>query len=481
LDEENSVIEPPNITDPPAGWWTPLGTAAETAEAARVRKNTERRKAAAVLLGLALVLLSLGMLSRWLGRVRYPDRWDPKVASLAAQTEKLRGLKFKRPVYVQSVPAEKFDADDKAQKTGWIKDDFDSDDMVFRCGRSMFADAPCERDGKEVDPVGSLLRALGVIDAKSPAFGMPMSIDGSLVIARYDTERKRIEVRGSIDSVPKSVLVHELVHVLQDQNFGITCECRSLDPTLGYRSLIEGDATRIEEQFMATHRPEPSEVKAIEVLDADTTERVTTAREEESFDDATFDMRLAIAFFPYYEGRNFVVDLHKQGGQPAIDAAFRKPPQSSAEVFRRKVLSKPFSLPERLRQGAYNERPFPIGAWYWSEALRANGMEASIDTITSAWGAEAAVIYHQRSDRNVCFESRIALFGKNAPAAADALRKLSAKLTNGSFDNSYEAVDGYGNADYVLIGACDPVKPENRFTRGNLPAPDGLEVPETRP
>jgi hypothetical protein len=468
VDEGNSVIDPTTVTEPaepaepaePPAEWKP---AARSTEAARVRKNTERRRTAAALLGLALVLLSLGMLSRWLGRVRYPDAWDPKVASLAAQTEKLRGLKFKRPVYVRSVPPEKFDAEDNAQKSGWTEDDFDSDDIVFRCGRSMFADAPCERGGTEIDPVGSVLRALGVVDTKSPAFGMPMSIDGSLVIARYDTQRKRIDVRGSIQSVPQSVLVHELVHVLQDQNFGIGCECQSLDPTLGYRSLIEGDATRIEEQFMASHRLAPSEIKVIDELDADTTERVTKARKEEALDDETFDMRLAIAFFPYYEGRNFVVDLAKQGGQPAIDAAFRKPPTSSAEVFRRKVLSKPFRVPEQTRMGAYNERQFPIGAWYWREALRANGMEASIDIVTSAWGAEAAVIYNQRTERSTCFESRIALFGPNASTAADALRKLSAKLTNGSFDNSYEVVEGYPSANYVLIGACDPVKlPDSR-------------------
>jgi hypothetical protein len=431
----------------------------QRAEAARAEQSRQKRRAAAALVGLAVVVVSLGMLSRWLGRVRYPSRWDPKVASLAAETERLRGLKFKRPVYVRSVPAAEFDATDKATESGWKYDSgANSDDVVFRCSRSAFGSPPCEgAGGKQIDPVGSVLRALRIVDAKSPAFGMPMSIDGSLVIARYDDKRKRVDIRGPIDGVPHAVLVHELTHVLQDQHFGFRCNCPSLDQSLGYRSLIEGDASRIEARFTASHVLAPKEVMAVEALDTDTTKRVEAARDEESLDETTFDLRLSLAYFPYNEGQEFVLDLEKGGGQPAIDAAFRKPPRSTAEVFRRKILGQQISLAIPPHDGAYNNRSFPIGAWYWREALRANGLGDNIDAVTSAWASEATVVFAAGLSNNVCFESRIALVGPQADAAATALKNLSLKLHSGTFDKSYEAVKGALSADSVTIGACDPV------------------------
>jgi hypothetical protein len=455
----------------------------QRAEQARAEHARQKRRTAAALIGLAVVIASLGMLSRWLGRVRYPEKWDPKVASLAAETERLRGLKFKRPVYIRSVPAAKFDEADKAQKSGWKSDSgSSSDEVVFRCNRSAFGSPPCEgAGGKEVDPVGSVLRALRVVDEKSPAFGMPMSFDGSLVIARYDDKRKRVEIRGPLDGIPNAVLVHELTHVLQDQHFGFHCKCPSLDHSLGYRSLIEGDASRIENRFMANHRLAPKEVKAIEALDADSTKRVEAARNEESLDTTTFDLRLGLAFFPYDEGQDFVLDLEKNGGQPAIDAAFRKPPRSSAEVFRRKVLAKPISLSMPTHSGAYNSRSFPIGAWYWREAFRANGLVHKIDAVTSAWAAEATVVFAERYDSNVCFQSRIALLGPQADVAAAALKELSTKLKSGTFDKSYEVVEGALSADSVTVGACDPAGIGGVVSGGGTDwfPNDSIAVPET--
>jgi hypothetical protein len=431
----------------------------QRAKAARAARSKQRRRTAAALVGLALVIISLGMASRWLGRVRYPDKWDPKVASLAAETERLRGLKFKRPVYVRSVPATEFDATDKATESGWKYDSgSNSDDVVFRCNRSAFGSPPCEgAGGKQIDPVGSVLRALRILDAKSPAFGMPMSIDGSLVIARYDDKRKRVDIRGPIDGVPHAVLVHELTHVLQDQHFGFHCNCPSLDQSLGYRSLIEGDASRIEERFTASHVLAPKEIMASEALDIDTTKRVEAARDEDSLDETTFDLRLGLAYFPYKEGQEFVLDLEKAGGQSAIDAAFRKPPRSTAEVFRRKILGNQISLAIPLHDGAYNKRSFPIGAWYWREALRANGLGNDVDAVTSAWASEATVVFAAGFSNHVCFESRVALLGPQADAAAAALKELSFKLESGTFDKSYEVVRGALSADSVTIGACDPV------------------------
>jgi hypothetical protein len=65
-----------------------------------------------------------------------------------------------------------------------------------------------------------VLRAMHVADAKSQASGFAMNIQDAVVIARYDKEKKRIDIRGPIDGVPKSVIAHVLTHVLQDQHFG---------------------------------------------------------------------------------------------------------------------------------------------------------------------------------------------------------------------------------------------------------------------
>jgi hypothetical protein len=434
-------------------WWQDRG---QDAEEARVANARQKRRTAAALVGAAVVILSLGMLSRWLGRVRYPDKWDPKVAAIAADVERLRGLKFKRPVYVRSVPEEKFDAGDDASDTKWRStDDLDSKKVTFICSRRPdFQRPPCQQlnTGFEIDPVASTLRAMHVTDVKSVVSGLPMDIQNSVVVARYDADRKRVEVRGSVEGVPKSVIAHELTHVLQDQHFGFNCECLTLDESLGFRSLVEGDASRIEMLYSAKRPPDKADLDATEALDEQVSTRVNETMEEESLDPKSANLQLELAVFPYFEGQSFVEKLFESGGQKAVDAAFAKPPRSAAEILRQKTLPRRTTLEKPYQDElAYNKRSIPIGVWYWRESLRNAGLGSSIDDVIASWTDEAAIVHSDYQGKVVCFTSRIALSGPKAEKAADAYKELADQFSRGLFRNDLDEP-----VPSITIGGCDP-------------------------
>ena len=74
------------------------------------------------------------------------------------------------------------------------------------------------------------------------------------LLAYYDQDEDRIIIRGTEISPALSVtLVHELTHALQDQHFDLDREDESEDGgDEVFRSLVEGDATRVEDGYIAS-------------------------------------------------------------------------------------------------------------------------------------------------------------------------------------------------------------------------------------
>lgn len=123
------------------------------------------------------------------------------------------------------------------------------------------------------------------------------------------------------DAFARVVLVHELTHALQDQAFGLLTLVRAAagdaDRARALAAVVEGDATRVEQAYLASQPPaDQAAVKAR--YDYDPTPR--------SY--AELDRT-----FPYTVGRDFVTTLAQQGGNAAVDAAFRRPPVSTAQVI----------------------------------------------------------------------------------------------------------------------------------------------------
>ena len=226
------------------------------------------------------------------------DRPDPSTAAVIAElkafVESTRGLRFRQPVDVAVVG-----------------------DAAFR--RFLSGGAPAEQS--DVDVANAVLRALGLLDADSQ---LPTGeLDADTVAGFYDTETKELVVRGPrLTPFVRQVLVHELTHALDDQHFDLDPDFVDDEAAMAFEALVEGNAVVVESRYLAS------------LPDAE--RQAAAAEEEAAFGGAGGripDIVAELGSFPYRDGPGLVAALLEAGGQGRLDAAFRSPPVSSAEVL----------------------------------------------------------------------------------------------------------------------------------------------------
>ena len=226
------------------------------------------------------------------------------VAELEAFVASARGLPFLEPVDVAVL-----------------------DDAAFR--RALSGGEPLEE--LDVDVETGVLRALGLVD-EGDDLGPAGELDAATVAGFYDTETRELVVRGArLTPFVRQVLVHELVHALDDQHFDLEPDVVDDEAALAFEALVEGNAVRIEARYLESLPPGER--------------RQAAAEEEATFGggggggdgggsvDALPEVFLHVGAFPYAEGPELVAALLAAGGQARLDDAFRSPPTSSAEVL----------------------------------------------------------------------------------------------------------------------------------------------------
>ncbi len=182
------------------------------------------------------------------------------------------------------------------------------------------------------------------------------------VFGLYDPRTKKLYVRGARGdgkwvepSGPgdRYVLVHEIEHALQDQNFGLDdAASPSDDETLARRALLEGDARLTEIGAVAREvagddlwvRHATYWLRVVTIADILRNEGV----EEDTLHEAPPLVRRSV-MFPYVEGAAFVGDLVRAGGLSLVDQAFAHPPRSTEQVLH----------PQKYADG---ELPVPVDA-----------------------------------------------------------------------------------------------------------------------
>lgn len=253
--------------------------------------------------GLAVVIV-VTLLAGLRGAVRAhaerADRLDPGTAAVIAElqafVEVTRGLRFREPVDVSIVG-----------------------DAAFR--RLLLSGGrPTEQFDVEV--ANGVLRALGLLPAAGGQ-GSGGELDPATVAGFYDTETKALVVRGTrLTPFVRQVLVHELTHALDDQHFDLDPAFADDEAAMAFEALVEGVAVVVERRYLAS-LPEA--------------ERRAAADEEESTfggaGPATPGIVAELGAFPYRDGPRLVDALLAAGGPARLDAAFRSPPVSSAEIL----------------------------------------------------------------------------------------------------------------------------------------------------
>jgi hypothetical protein len=230
-------------------------------------------------------------------------------------------------------------------------------------------------------------RGLLLIEPAGPAaFDTLLGLYESQVLAYYDPPSQTFfmlnEPPAAMRDLPglggetaqEGVVVHELMHALQDQHFDIgrrDLELRKdTDAAMAYHAVLEGEATLV----MLAHLLEKSGA------DFDTLIR------EPLFDgllasQATADLMTGDApryfgesmKFPYLEGLKFVLAAYRRGGWKELDRVHADPPRSTREILHPdEYFARSFRAPAFTAQPAAPGRVLTVehlGEFHWSFLL----------------------------------------------------------------------------------------------------------------
>lgn len=384
------------------------------------RRSGRFRSIAALVVVVAVVGVGLGAFLLWPRSDRtYPDHWDPRLEKLVAFVEEERGLDFEHPVFADFLTDRDFEQRMKVNH----------DDLTAEERRQLKNDT-------------ALLRAVGLIDGDVDLLEAFNQVDAETTLAYYDPDRKRIVVRGTrLDAATRVTLVHELTHALQDQHFPLHLD----DDGLAYRGLVEGDATRIEDRYIATLTA--SEARAYEKSQSEFGDQVDLGDVPEVF--------VTMQGAPYALGPGLVTALLADGGQQRLDEAFRKPPENDADLFEPltfvagdepTLLPAPSLAPDETRLEGDEDDSFGAIGWFVVLSERIDPHQA-LDAVDGL-GGDVGIAFER--DGRVC--GRLAFSGvsdRDTDEMATALDAWVKKMPDG--DATVERGGGG-----VTFTSCDP-------------------------
>ncbi len=270
----------------------------------QVIDDAPRSVALVVFAALLAVCAGAGFVTANATRSWFPSRWDPRVAPIAAEVSKLRGLDFLHPVpIVYLAPA----AFEKALGTGG---------PVSAAERA------------DVQREEAVFRALGLIGGKADLLAGINTSESSGTLAYYDPDHQDIIVRGTtLDAEHRVTVAHELTHVLQDQHFDLRkLQKQAADSKSGdsdaLRALVEGDAVRVEDDYLA----QLSSAEQAEYHREDDAEGARVGKETASVPEIVSLLDGA----PYEYGPATVRVLLESGGNDAVNEALTGATPSSS-------------------------------------------------------------------------------------------------------------------------------------------------------
>src|SRR5205814_10269115 len=162
-----------------------------------------------------------------------------------------------------------------------------------------------------------LLLTLGLIRPDQDIATIMLNVLSEEVIGFYDDETRRMYLISDVVEPTPSAKVtfsHEFTHSLQDEFFDLKAletKHDDDDRSAAVQALIEGDATLAMTMF-ARNELNPDERRRY---------AQSQSRGASPLDDAPLVLREEL-LFPYSEGLRFVQALYRQGGFPAVEAAF---------------------------------------------------------------------------------------------------------------------------------------------------------------
>jgi hypothetical protein len=174
-----------------------------------------------------------------------------------------------------------------------------------------------------------------------------------------------------------STLAHELMHILQDEYFSLP-RPGSTDERNALSALVEGEAGLIGSQYLVEHGSRPRGLSPESILEP----------------------LEALWLFPYIYGEPFVRYVYERGGWSMVDALYRDPPRSTAQILHpEKCLDgwKPIRVdpPQPPGEGWSLIYQDVMGEFFVRQVLRAHLDGLSANKSAEGWRGDVLQLYER--------------------------------------------------------------------------------------
>ncbi|HEY2662908.1 MAG TPA: hypothetical protein VGI47_01110 [Candidatus Binataceae bacterium] len=260
-----------------------------------------------------------------------------KTDEVVAGIQKLRGLRFKRPVPIL--------VEDRAQAQR---------DLILQTSHD-YSDERLALDGAAgamigLYPPGINLKqeSIGLLTDQVAGFYDPyldrmVLVKGSMSVGLWVDA---VEFASRRNITGEMLLAHELTHALQDQNFGLQTMLEAAkdsdDRALALKSVAEGDATIAGFAYVMGGMSQALADRLIASLND-----ISTAFASET--KGTPEGLSAPLLFQYTQGVRFVAEAWRRGGWSAVNTLYANPPQSSQQIAQPALYFEKPTWPDTVR------------------------------------------------------------------------------------------------------------------------------------
>lgn len=316
------------------------------------------------------------------------------IAELSRAAESVRQLRLLRPVTIE------------------IED-----------GQAIVNSLRSQIEESEIERARLVYGALGLIDPDEDLQSVFSAVLGEQVIGYYDPDTGRLVVRDDVmeglsgEFGPEQmqearlVLVHELVHALQDQRLGLGEsyeEERTADADNAFRSVVEGDATLAMLAHALRQQGIPLSAATAGIQQMGDLVDIEGLVRGEKLDEAPAILRVTLVA-PYVRGVQFVAAVQGRGGWPAVNNAHRAPPTTTEQILHPEKFfaherGEPIEVPDNeglLAAGFERADEDTLGELELSVYLGQDRPSGTNDRAAEGWAGDRLVVYVRGSEKAV--------------------------------------------------------------------------------